>query len=65
MQQYSTYIDIVINVVHNQSPRRIRNSAHIPGFREAILVTVIKHDLRYIYPTGSHTLGSLSSHHTH
>ena len=65
MQQCNTYSYIVINVVHNQSPRRIPNSAHIPGFREAILVTVIKHDLPDIYPTGSHTLGSLSSHHTH
>jgi len=40
MQQCNTYIYIVINVVHNQSPRRIPNSAHIPGFREAILVFV-------------------------
>lgn len=46
--------------VHNQSPPEESQLSTFPGFREAILVTVIKNmTSRYIYPTGSHTLGSL------
>lgn len=65
-QQCNTYIYILIDFIHNQSPRsRTRNSPHIPGSREVTLETVMKRDLPCIYPTGSHTLGSLTSHHLH